>query len=138
MPVNTMTFDQLAARVKRAPYHRWLDIALTHLDENGIEITMPWRDEFLTSVDPPFAHGGVLAALIDLTADYAVAAKAGRGAPTVDMRIDYLRPAKPGALRARGQVVKLGKTLATADATVYDEAGVAVATGRAVFFMGGG
>jgi uncharacterized protein (TIGR00369 family) len=54
------------------------------------------------------------------------------------MRVDYLRPAKPGVLRTRGHVVKLGKTLAVAEATVHDESGTAVATGRAVFFMGGG
>ncbi len=138
MTPNKLTFEQLAAKVPHAPFHQWLGCELTALTEEAVEISVPWRDEFLTSTEPRYAHGGILAALIDLTADYAVAAKAGRGAPTVDMRVDYLRPARPGVLRTRGHVVKLGKTLAVAEATVHDESGAAVATGRAVFFMGGG
>lgn len=133
MTTNQVSFDELAARVKKAPFHQWLGLELTALDEEGLEITATWRDEFLSSVDPPYAHGGILAALIDLTADFALVAKAGRGAPTVDMRVDFLRAAKPGRLRARGKVVKLGRALVTADAEVFDQAGALVASGRAVF-----
>jgi uncharacterized protein (TIGR00369 family) len=138
MAVNALTFEELAPRVRRAPYHQWLGIELTALDDEGIEITMPWRDEFLSSVDPPYSHGGVIAALIDLAADFAVAARAGRGAPTVDLRVDYLRAAGPGPLKARGRVLRLGRSLATADAEVFDQEGRRVAAGRAVFFMGQG
>jgi uncharacterized protein (TIGR00369 family) len=136
MSVNQLSFDELAERVRRAPYHKWLGVELTALDDDEIEITMPWRDEFLSSIDPPYGHGGVIAALLDLAADFAVAARAGRGAPTVDLRVDYLRAAGPGPLRARGRVLRLGRSLATAEADVFDQGDRKVATARAVFFMG--
>jgi uncharacterized protein (TIGR00369 family) len=137
MKPTPLTFEELAPRVKKAPFHQWLGIELTSLDDSGIELAARWREEYLSSVDPPYAHGGILAALVDLAADFAVAAKAGRGAPTVDMRVDFLRPAKPGDLKVRARVVKLGRSLATAEAVVFDATGAEVASGRAVFFVGG-
>lgn len=129
-----LNFETLAAMVRDCPFHAWLGVELVSLDETGIAIRMPWRAEFVSDPDRGYAHGGVLASLIDLAADYAVAARLGRGAPTVDMRVDYHRAALPGALIARAAVIKVGGTLATAEARVFDERDELVASGRALFF----
>ena len=129
-----LDFATLAAMVKDCPFHQWLGVELISLDETGIAIRMPWRAEFVSDPDRGYAHGGVLASLIDLAADYAVAARIGRGAPTVDMRVDYHRAAMPGPLIARAAVVKLGGTLTTAEARVFDKRDELVASGRALFF----
>lgn len=129
-----LDFATLAAMVKDCPFHQWLGVELISLDETGIAIRAPWRAEFVSDPDRGYAHGGVLASLIDLAADYAVAARIGRGAPTVDMRVDYHRTAMPGPLIARAAVVKLGGTLTTAEARVFDERNELVASGRALFF----
>ena len=132
--VPALDFATLAAMVKNCPFHQWLGVELISLDETGIAIRTPWRAEFVSDPDRGYAHGGVLASLIDLAADYAVAARIGRGAPTVDMRVDYHRAAMPGPLIARAAVVKLGGTLTTAEARVFDERNELVASGRALFF----
>ena len=129
-----LDFETLAAMVKDCPFHEWLGVELVSLDATGIAIRMPWRAEFVSDPDRGYTHGGVVASLIDLAADYAVAAKLGRGAPTVDMRVDYHRAAMPGPLLARAAVIKLGGTLATAEARVLDEHDEIVASGRALFF----
>jgi uncharacterized protein (TIGR00369 family) len=129
-----LDFETLAAKVKGCPFHEWLGVELVSLDETGIAIRMPWRAEFVSDPDRGHAHGGVLASLIDLAADYAVAARLGRGAPTVDMRVDYHRAAMPGPLIARAAVIKVGGTLATAEARIFDERDELVASGRALFF----
>ena len=129
-----LDFATLAAMVKDCPFHQWLGVELISLDETGIAIRTPWRAEFVSDPDRGYAHGGVLASLIDLAADYAVASRIGRGAPTVDMRVDYHRAAMPGPLIARAAVVKLGGTLTTAEARVFDERNELVASGRALFF----
>lgn len=133
---NALSFEALDAKIRKAPFHQWLGVRLTRLEADAIEITADWRDEYLTSVEPSYAHGGILAALIDLTADFAVAAKIGRGGPTIDMRVDFLRPATPGALRVVGRTIKLGRTLATAEAEIFTAAGKLAASGRGVFFLG--
>jgi len=83
-------------------------------------------------------HGGVLAALVDLTADQAIAAKLGHALPTIDMRADFHRRALPGRLRSRGALVRLGRTVVTADAWIFDDAGALVASGRGVYLNRGG
>jgi uncharacterized protein (TIGR00369 family) len=132
--VPALDFDTLAAMVRDCPFHAWLGVELISLDATGIAIRMPWRAEFVSDPERGYAHGGVLASLIDLAADYAVAARLGRGAATVDMRVDYHRAAMPGPLVARAAVIKVGGTLATAEARVFDERDELVASGRALFF----
>jgi uncharacterized protein (TIGR00369 family) len=129
-----LDFKTLAAMVENCAFHVWLGVKLVSLDETGIAIRMPWRAEFVSDPDRGYAHGGVLASLIDLAADYAVAARLGRGVPTIDMRVDYHRAAMPGPLIARAQVIKVGGTLATAEARVFDERDELIASGRALFF----
>jgi uncharacterized protein (TIGR00369 family) len=129
-----LDFETLAAMVKDCPFHEWLGVELVSLDATGIAIRMPWRAEFVSDPDRGYTHGGVVASLIDLAADYAVTAKLGRGAPTVDMRVDYHRAAMPGDLIARGKVVRFGSQFSTAEAELIDKDGKLVASGRGTYF----
>ena len=81
-----------------------------------------------------YTHGGILAALIDLAADWAMVRKTGRGVPTIDMRVDYHRAAMPGDLTARGKVVRFGGQFTTAEAEITDSEGKLIATGRGTYF----
>jgi uncharacterized protein (TIGR00369 family) len=132
-PPNRLDFDGLQALLTGPPLHRWLGVRLSALDEESIEIVMPWREEFVAHTEIRYTHGGIIASLIDLAGDYAIAAKLGRGVPTVDLRTDYHATALPGALRARAQVIKLGRTLATAETRVSGEDGRLLASGRGVY-----
>jgi uncharacterized protein (TIGR00369 family) len=128
-----LSFDALATMVRNSPFHAWLGVQLVRLDADEIEIAMPWREEFVSHPTIRYTHGGILAALIDLAADYAIAAKLGRGVPTVDMRVDFHKAAMPGPLVAKARIIKLGGTLATAEAQVYDESGALIASGRGAY-----
>jgi uncharacterized protein (TIGR00369 family) len=128
-----LDFVALEAMVRDCPFHAWLGVKLRALDESGVTIEMPWRNEFISDPAGNYAHGGILASLIDLAADYAIAARIGRGVPTVDLRVDYHRVALPGTLVARARVIKLGATLATAEACVFDARDNLVASGRGAF-----
>ena len=130
---NKLSFEALDEMVRRAPFHRWLAVELAALNDDDIVIRMPRREEMVSSVTHGYIHGGVLAALVDLTAVFAIAAKLGRGAPTVDLRVDFHRPAITTELRAIGRVIRLGRTIATAEATVLDAEGALVASGRGAF-----
>ncbi|MDD9878300.1 MAG: PaaI family thioesterase [Magnetovibrio sp.] len=134
MPENKMTEAELAERLRVAPFHKWLGLELTEMTEDGIEIRVPWREEFVVNVDVGYTHGGILATLIDVAADYAIAAKLGRPVPTIDMRVDYHRAAMKGDLVVHAQALKLGGSFSTGEAQVYDEAGKLLASGRGVYF----
>lgn len=135
MAGNAIGFEQLDRQIRRPPFHQWLNLSLSGLDEEGIEITLPWRPELVVNTERGYTHGGILATLIDIAADCAVAAKIGRGVPTVDMRVDYHRVALQGDLKAKARVLKLGRTFASAEAFIYNAAGELCASGRGVFYV---
>jgi uncharacterized protein (TIGR00369 family) len=134
MPANVLDHAALDALVRAAPFHRWLGIRLVALDEEGVTIALPWRPELVSDPGSGSTHGGILGAMIDLTADYAIAAKLGRGVPTIDMRVDYHKAGLPGdELLGRGRVLKLGRTIASAEAVVTRRDGTLIASGRGVY-----
>lgn len=78
-------------------------------------------------------HGGAIATLVDVAGDMAVALGLGGGVPTIDLRVDYLRPASGERLVATATVRKLGRTVALADVEVVDTQGRLCAVGRACY-----
>jgi uncharacterized protein (TIGR00369 family) len=116
-----------------SPYQRWLGITLERAGDGEVAIRLPFRDEFLRADGSDWLHGGVISALIDIAGDYAVVTKTGVGVPTIDLRVDWLRPAKQGDLIATGRVVKLGRSISIADVEVHDVRGELVAVGRGAY-----
>ena len=65
-----------------------------------------------------FVHGGALATLVDVAMGGAVAA-AGADAPvTIEMKVTYLEPGRPGRLRAEAKVRKKGRRITIVEAEV--------------------
>jgi uncharacterized protein (TIGR00369 family) len=128
-----LTLEQVQALVTRAPFHQWLGLTVVAVSDNGIELRAKWREEWVVNKERGITHGGVLAALIDLAADWAMVKQTGRGVPTVDLRVDYHRPALPGDLVALGKVIRAGSQFATAEAQIFDHDGKLVASGRGTY-----
>jgi len=128
-----LTAEQVQAMLTRGPYHQWLGLRVLEVGEDSIEIAAAWREEWVVNRERGYTHGGILAALVDLTADWALVSKTGRGVPTIDLRVDYHRAAMPGDLIARGKVVKFGSAISVAEAHIYDQSGALLASGRGVY-----
>ena len=78
-------------------------------------------------------QGGFVAAMLDDTMGPAVFAM-GKGeifAPTLDLNVSFLRPARPGTFLGKGRVVSFGKTIAFLEGELYDSEGVLVARSTA-------
>jgi len=131
---DELTAEKVQELLLRGPYHQWLGLSVLALDENGIDIKAAWREEWVVNPDRRYTHGGILAALVDLAADWALVKRTGRGVPTVDMRVDYHAAAMPGDLIAKGRVIKAGGMLSVAEAHIYDLEGKLVASGRGTYF----
>lgn len=129
-----LTLERVQELITRAPYHRWLGLKVVAVGDDGIELTATWRDEWVVNPDRGYAHGGVLATLVDLGADWAMVKKTGRGVPTIDLRVDYHAAALPGDLTVRGRVVRMGSQFSTAEARVFDAQGKLVASGRGTYY----
>lgn len=129
-----MTLEEVRKLVTQAPFHQWLGIEVLALHADGIEVKATWREEWVVNQELRYTHGGILATLIDLAADWALIKHTGRGVPTIDMRIDYHAAAMPGDLFARGKVVKSGRQFSTAEAHVFNSEGKLLASGRGTYF----
>jgi uncharacterized protein (TIGR00369 family) len=119
--------------VDASPFHRLLGLEMVRAADGEVEMRLAWRDELGRADGSDWFHGGVLSALIDIAGDYAIASKLGRGVPTIDLRVDYLRPARRGELRAVARAVKVGRTVGVADVELRDAGNAVVAVGRGVY-----
>ena len=126
--------EKLQELITRGPFNKWLNFTVLKAGADGVEIRAAWREEWVVNPDRLYTHGGILAAIIDVAADYAIAAQLGRPVPTIDIRVDYHKAAMPGDLVAKARVVRLGSQYSTAEANLYDKDGALVASGRGTYF----
>jgi uncharacterized protein (TIGR00369 family) len=79
-------------------------------------------------------HGGALAALADMALASAGASlcRDGESLATVDLRVDFLQPARPGPMRAHGRVSRRTRRLCFVSASIEQEDGTVVAEARAL------
>jgi uncharacterized protein (TIGR00369 family) len=129
-----LTLAQVQELVTRGPFHKWLGLKVIAVHDDGIEIKATWREEWVVNVERRFTHGGILATLIDLGADWAMVRKLGRGVPTIDMRVDYHAVALPGDLTVKGKVVRMGGQFSVSEAQIFDAQGKLLASGRGTYY----
>jgi uncharacterized protein (TIGR00369 family) len=128
-----MTVERVQTMITRAPYHRWLGLKVNAVHDDGIELTATWREEWVVNPERRYTHGGVLAALIDLAADWAMIKTLGRPVPTIDLRVDFHGAAMPGDLTCRGKIVKVGNQFSSSESFVFDASGKLLASGRGTY-----
>ncbi len=96
-----------------------------------IEVAFTATDQFLNPVG--VIQGGFLAAMLDDTLGPALVATLGPGefAPTTDLHVQFLRPARPGRLTGHGRVLRRGKDVAFLAGELRNEQGAIVAVASA-------
>lgn len=128
---------RLREELENPPFHGLLRPRPVRVEADGsVVVGLSYRPEFSGRRGENFFHGGVLASLADIAAHAAVALRAGGMAPTIDLRIDYLRPAPAGELLATARILKAGRTVSRADVEIRDCDGQLVAVGRGAFSSG--
>ena len=134
MAGEKISVEKLQEMISRGPFNQWLNFTVLNSDTDGVELKTTWREEWVVNPERRYTHGGILAAIIDVAADYAIAAQLGRPVPTIDIRVDFHKAAMPGDLIAKARVVRMGSQYSTAEAYVYDKDGTLVASGRGTYF----
>jgi len=89
------------------------------------------RPEFMNHTGK--VQGGFLAAMLDDTLGPALVATLGpeEFAPTIELKVNFLRPVSHGTLTGRGRVVHRGGSIAFLAGELLDSAGLIVATATA-------
>jgi uncharacterized protein (TIGR00369 family) len=137
---EALTAAELQERLSHSPFIRFLGLTVTEADpvRQCVTMTLAMRPEFERIAGSGQWHGGPIAAVIDTVGDYALVMSIGRPLPTINFRVDYLRPAMNTALRVTAQVRRAGRSVGVVDVDVMDVKGTLVAIGRATYAMPGG
>src|ERR1700677_3381513 len=96
-----------------------------------IEVAFTATQDFVNPAG--VVQGGFLAAMLDDTLGPALVAGLDPGdfAPTTDLHVQFLRPARPGRLLGRGRVVRRGRDIGFLAGELLDADGVVVAVATA-------
>ena len=122
--------DRLFALIDGAPFLRHMGMRIAELAWGSASFEMVAADFRLQ----PFGvvHGGNIASLIDTAtfwACYLSMDSDDDGLATVDLKLNYLAPARPEPLRCTGTLIKAGKTLSYAEAEARGGDGRLIAHG---------
>ena len=139
---TTLSFDELteAIRRRRSVYGASSGLTLDRAAPGEAWSSLPYRAVFVGDASTGVLHGGVVTAMLDESCGMAVQlALDGSGAiATLDLRIDYQKPATPGlAIRAHAKCTRVTRSIAFVRATAYqDSEDDPVATATACFMIG--
>jgi uncharacterized protein (TIGR00369 family) len=130
-----LTADQLQTALARSPFISFLGLHVVEANPAQQIVTMrlDMRPEFERGAGSGQWHGGPIAGVIDTVGDFALIMLLGRPLPTVNFRVDYLKPAIKTALTVTARVRRNGKSVGVVDIDVFDDAKNLVAIGRATY-----
>lgn len=130
-----LSAEELQAMLDHSPFISFLGLRITEADAVTEQVTMvcDMRPEFERGKGTGQWHGGPIAAIIDTVGDYALVMALRRGLPTVNFRVDYLRPAIKTRLITTAKVRRAGKSVGVVDVDVFNEQQALVAVGRATY-----
>ena len=121
--------------VNRSPYFSLLSMKIKELDWGTSVLEVELEEKHLQPFG--YVHGGAIASVMDAATFWAVfpQVRDGMGLTTVEIKVNFLAPVREGRLVVKGRCIKIGKTLALGDATIYDAKGNLLAHGTATMMI---
>lgn len=119
------------------PHSRECGMVIDRLDARGALAHLPYRPDWLGDTERGVIHTGIITTLVDTVSGLAAVAAIGRfdAIATLDLRMDYLRPARPHkTLHTRAECYRLTRSIAFVHASVWqDEEREPVAVSQSTF-----
>lgn len=119
------------------PFNAFLGVKLLSLEKGACKLLIPYRKELVGDSRRKALHGGVISTLVDTCGGFAVWSMCAVSdkIATIDLRVDYLKPAFEKDIVAESRVRLLGNRVGNAMTVLYsrDDPGAIVAEGRSVY-----
>ena len=110
--------------IAHVPFMREIGTVVDHLSRGTVTLKVAYQDKLVGNNDTGVIHGGVITALLDNASGVAVgtALPEPQTIATLDLRIDYMKPATPGQdIRAKCECYNLTKSIAFTRGVAYHE-----------------
>ena len=138
--------DERVARMARlgrkfmasVPHNLALGVTILELSDRCARMSLPWREDLVGNPELGLLHGGVITALMDASCGAAVfmALDAPMPMATLDLRIDYLRPAARGeTVLSRAECFRVTSNVAFVRGVAYHDKGSRTIASAAGSFM---
>lgn len=133
--VQKLDAAAIQAIFDQSPFISLLGLQVLELDYEKSEFSarMPLRPELERRAGTRQFHGGPIAGFVDTVGDFAIGMLVGGGVPTMNLRVDYIRPGTGDYLDAIAVVRRAGKSVAIIDIDVFSPDGKLVAIGRGTY-----
>jgi uncharacterized protein (TIGR00369 family) len=114
--------ERLSAILQRIPYARFLGLRAA-LAGDEMTVILPFSDHIIGNVMLPAIHGGVLGALLEITALAQLSLTQGlaRQPRPIDVTVEYLRSGRPVDTFARAQIKRLGRRVANVQVEAWQD-----------------
>ena len=121
------------------PFSREIGMRLHQAGDGVAVVSVPYDERLIGDPETGVLHGGVVTALLDTACGWAVMAAPAKlkSTATLDLRIDYMRPATAGeAVFARAECYRLTRSIGFARAVAYHtDPADPVATAQGAFIL---
>ena len=117
-------FERVRAMIQWTPQGRALGLEVTKLEEARVWGRAPYKPEFVGDPDTGVIAGGVITTFLDQLCGMAavLAMSEPSTVATIDLRIDYMRPAAPRRdVLAQAHCYKIGRNVAFVRAVAYED-----------------
>ncbi|NNF65026.1 MAG: thioesterase family protein [Acidimicrobiia bacterium] len=132
------------------PFNRLLGLRVVGIDSEASRVEFDMRPDLVGNTSKGILHGGVISAVLDAVGGMAAIAGAmsrpelddeGRLAVatrigTIDLRVDYLRPAIGKTFMAVARTMRVGMTVAVTRMELHDEDDKLLAVGTGTYIVG--
>ena len=120
--MDDASIQALDGFLQRVPYVRFLGMRV-ELAGDEMTTVLPYADHLVGNPMIPALHGGVMGAFLEMTAlaQLALAQPAKRVPKTIDITIEYLRPARAVETYARATLRKVGRRVANVQVEAWQE-----------------
>lgn len=141
---NIFTDQDRAGRVSRfigtLSQARELELSVESVGEGYLTLCLPYSERLIGDPRTRIIHGGAITTLMDTTSGCVIlcALPAFELCPTLDLRVDYMRPAEPDRpVYARAETYRITRNIIFTRCEAFQDSGETIANCVATFMRVG-